>query len=153
RRRGSVARGSRAAEATGPGDRAARTRGPQRQRDRADPRMQREHGADASRAGATNARAATRRRRGGAMTTLDERMRAAADAIGDAPRHAPPFGSLHRSRRRRQRASAVVAAVLSIAVVCAVALVAARGDSHATRPAGDTSTPTSAAVSTTGTTP
>jgi hypothetical protein len=83
------------------------------------------------------------------MTTLDERLRAAADAMGDPPHAAPPFASLQRRRRRRHRATAVVAAVLSIALVCAVALVATARDPVHPLPAGTSSTPTSAAVSTT----
>jgi len=87
------------------------------------------------------------------MITLDERMRAASDALGDAPRHAPPFSALMRRRQRRQRARAVAGAAVSIAIVCtvAVALVATRHDAAGPAPAGS-STPTSAAAPTTRTT-
>jgi len=62
------------------------------------------------------------------MTTLDERLGDAEEALGEGPRVAPPFDALRRRHRQRRRHSMTVGATaLSIVVVCvAVALRRAR---------------------------
>jgi hypothetical protein len=83
------------------------------------------------------------------MTTLDERLRDANGALGDAPRGAPPFDALRRRhRQRRHRTLAAGGAAGSIVVVCvAVALAVGARTRHPTA----SSTPSATASSTTTT--
>jgi hypothetical protein len=72
------------------------------------------------------------------MTTLDERLREAEDALGDPPRVAPPFDALRsRHRQRRRRSMTVGAGALSIVVVC-IAVAFAIGDHREQAPAAPT---------------
>ena len=83
------------------------------------------------------------------MTTLDERLRDANDALGDAPHVAPPFDAVRRRyRHRRRRALAAGGAMVSIVVVCVAVAFAVRGP---TTPPTASSTPPTTAPSTTTT--
>jgi hypothetical protein len=82
------------------------------------------------------------------MTALDERLRAAEDALGEGPRVAPPLDVLRRRHRQRRRRSMTVGAgALSIVVVCVAVAFAVR-DRSSQSPAA----PTTPSVATTSTT-
>jgi hypothetical protein len=83
------------------------------------------------------------------MTTLDERLREAGDALGDPPRVAPPFDALRsRHRQRRRRSMTVGAGALSIVVLCVAVAFAVRDRSTQT-PAGSTTPSVASSTSTT----
>jgi hypothetical protein len=88
------------------------------------------------------------------MTTLDERLRDATDALGDGPRVAPSFDALRRGHRARRRRSALTAAV-AIVVVCGAVAFAVRGThTRSTNPVAPTTgrvAPTSTSVASTST--